>query len=158
MKVRCRDEEMNAVHVAFDDFVNILLAEAGQTDDFSIEAEFGNLFAGLVVPLRHLGESSLDYVNAERVERLGYAELFISRERNARGLLPVAHRRVEKVHLLWQGDVLVHDLDDGRYCNFISIYRTFSPVVIYLEWSLSNQKPTNSLQFCVGFERKVGFA
>src|SRR5271157_1407664 len=133
MKVRCRDEEMNAVHVAFDDFVNILLAEAGQTDDFSVEAEFGNLFAGLVVPLRHLGESCFDDIDAERVERLGYAELFISRERNAWGLFPVAHRRVEKVHLLWQGEVLIHDLDDGRYCYFICICRTYSPFVIYLE-------------------------
>jgi len=92
-------DEVHPVDVAVERHVDVTLDAAGETRHRRVEAQAGDPADGLALARAGAGAARLDDRDVGPVEPAGDGRLLLGAERDARRLLSVTKRRVQKLYL-----------------------------------------------------------
>ena len=95
VNVGAGEKDVDRVHPALDCRIDVQLLGPREAADFRRKTSLCDQANALLFSLRGYRETSLDDVDPEPIEPLRDLELLLGDERNSRGLLAVAERRVE---------------------------------------------------------------
>ena len=98
VNVGAGEKDVDRVHPALDCRIDVQLLSPREAADLRRETGLRDQANALLLSLRGYRETGLDDVDAQPIERLRDLEFLLRDERNSRGLLAVAERRVEDPH------------------------------------------------------------